>query len=497
VAHRGAGLDRPLDGRSLSDAENREWLCSLAHLSPVGIFRVDVEGHCIFANERWSELTGCPLDATLGADWWTAVHPEDRAALENAWIKATQSGSRFRVEHRYLRPNGEIVWVQTEAIEERDADGRLAGYVGTAADITELRQMREALQHSHDKLDERVRERTEWIERIGSIVAASPDAIISLDMNGRIVSWNKAAESIFGYTEAEALGRTTYLITPSNKMDEAITLKARVKRGERVFDFETVRMARGGELIDVSITLFGLTDSRGNVTGSSGILRDIRERKKAERRLQQLSGRLLRLRDEERRRLARELHDSTAQSMAALSLNLSMLAKSSANLVGENRHPLLADCAALADSVSRELRTQSYLLHPPLLDERGLRSALCWFLEGFMTRSGIQVEIDIAPEIARLDPVVELTIFRVVQESLSNIHRHARSAVASIRLARDQTGIVLEIRDRGCGISEKDAEHTGVGIAGMKERLAHLGGTLVVEPNNPGVAVIARLHEIL
>jgi len=114
-----------------------------------------------------------------------------------------------------------------------------------------------------------------------------------------------------------------------------------------------------------------------------------------------------------------------------------------------------------------------------------------------MTRSGIQVEIDIAPEIARLDPVVELTIFRVVQESLSNIHRHARSAVASIRLARDQTGIVLEIRDRGCGISEKDAEHTGVGIAGMKERLAHLGGTLVVEPNNPGVAVIARLHEIL
>jgi two-component system NarL family sensor kinase len=231
--------------------------------------------------------------------------------------------------------------------------------------------------------------------------------------------------------------------------------------------------------------------------GSSGILRDIRERKKAERRVQQLSGRLLRLQDEERRRLARELHDSTAQSVAALSLNLSMLTQAGLRLTEENRASLLADSLALADAVSRELRTQSYLLHPPLLDERGLRSALCWFVEGFTARSGIQVDIDIAPEIARLDPVAELTIFRVIQESLSNVHRHSHSAVASIRLAREKTGIVLEIRDRGCGFSEKDVEHSGVGIAGMKERLAHFGGALVVEPNHPGIAVIARLPETL
>ena len=442
-------------------------------------------------------MTGYPLDAALGADWWKAVHPDDRATIETAWIKAAQSGSPLRVEHRYLRPNGEILWVQTEAIEERDAAGHLAGYLGTAADITELRQMREALQRSHDKLDERVRERTERSERMGSIVAASTDAIISTDVGGRIMSWNKAAETIFGYTEAEALGRTTYFITPSHKMEEAVAMKMRIRRGIRVSDFETVRAARGGELIDVSLTIFGLTDSRGNYVGSSGILRDIRERKKAERSLQQLSGRLLRLQDEERRRLARELHDSTAQSVAALSLNLSMLTQSSGRLTEEKRASLLADSLALAGAVSRELRTQSYLLHPPLLDERGLRSALRWFVEGFTARSGIQVDVDIAPEIARLDPVMELTIFRVVQESLSNVHRHSRSTVASIRVARDLAGIVLEIRDRGCGVSEQDAEHAGVGVAGMKERLAHLGGTLVVESNHPGVAVIARLPETL
>jgi two-component system NarL family sensor kinase len=440
-------------------------------------------------------LTGNALDATLGAEWWKAVHPDDRAVFETAWIKAAQSGSRLRVEHRYLRPNGETVWVQTEAVEERDAGGRLRGYVGTAADITELRQIREALQRSHDKLDERVRERTERSERMRSIVDASVDAIISTDVYGRIMSWNKAAEAIFGYTEAEALGRTTYFITPPDKMEEAIKMKARVRRGERVSEVETVRTAFGGELIDVSITMFGLTDSKGNHVGSSGILRDIRERKKAERGLKQLSGRLLRLQDEERRRLARELHDSTAQSVAALSLNLSMLTKAGMSLTQEHRASLLADTLALADSVSRELRTQSYLLHPPLLDERGLRSALCWFVEGFTARSGIHLNVDIAPEIVRLDPVVELTIFRVVQESLSNVHRHSRSEVASIRLTREKTGIVLEIRDRGCGIPDRDAEHTGVGIAGMKERLAHLGGTLVIEPNHPGVAVIARLSE--
>jgi len=497
VADGGAGIDRPLDARSSSHGENDEWLSCLARLSPVGIFRADLEGHCIFANQRWSELTGYPLDVTLGSDWWKAVHPDDRAALEIAWINAAQSGSRLRVEHRFLRPNGAIIWVQTEAIEERDTHGRLAGYVGTVADITELRQMREALQRSHDKLDERVRERTERSERMGSIVAASTDAIISTDVNGRIRSWNRAAERIFGYTEVEALGRTTYFITPSDRMEEAIAMKARVRRGERVSEFETVRAARGGELIDVSVTMFGLTDTKGNHMGVSGILRDIRERKMIERRMQQLSGRLLLLQDEERRRLARELHDSTAQSVAALSLNLSMLTQPGMRLTEENRASLLADSLALADAVSRELRTQSYLLHPPLLDERGLRSALRWFVEGFTARSGIQVDVDIAPEIARLEPVVELTIFRVVQESLSNVHRHARSAVASIRLAREKTGLVLEIRDRGCGVSGKDAEHTGVGICGMKERLAHLGGTLVVEPNHPGVAVIARLSEVL
>ena len=497
VEDRGVGIVRPLDARPFLRDENSEWLSCLARLSPVGIFRVDSDGHCIFANQRWSELTGYPLDAALGAEWWKAVHPDDRAGIESAWVKAVQCGSRLRVEHRYLRPNGEIVWVQAEAVEERDASGRLVGYVGTAADITELRQMREALQRSHDMLDERVRERTERSERFASIVAASTDAIISTDVQGRIMSWNKAAETIFGYTEAEALGRTTYFITPSDKMDEAITMKAHVRRGERVCEVETVRVARGGELIDVSITMFGLTDSKGNHLGSSGILRDIRARKNAERRVQQLSGRLLQIQDEERRRLARELHDSTAQSVAALSLNLSMLTQPGAPLTEEHRASLLADSVALADAVGRELRTQSYLLHPPLLDERGLRSALTWFVEGFTARSGIQVDVDIAPEIERLEPVTELTIFRVAQESLSNVHRHSRSEVASVRLAREDAGIVLEIRDRGCWVAEKDAQNTGVGIAGMKERVAHLGGTLVLEPNHPGVAVIARLSATL
>lgn len=490
----GIGVERPrVDGLHQG---NDEWLSVLAHSSPVAIFRSDLDGHCIYANQRWSEVSGRPLDTLLGTDWWKSVHPEDRQTVETAWIKAAQLGRPLRVEHRYLRPNGEIVWVQTEAMEERDERGTLTGYVGTASDITELRQIREALQRSHDKLDERFRERNQRLEHMASIVAGSTDAIFSTNESGRIVSWNKAAETIFGYTEAEALGKPTYLITPAERMEEALALKTRVRRGERISEFETVRAARGGELIDVSLTIFGLTDSKGNSIGTSAIVRDIRERKKVERRLQQLSGRLLRLQDEERRRLARELHDSTAQSLAALSLNLSILTKAIGTLSEEKRNTLIADSLTLADGVSRELRTQSYLLHPPLLDERGLRSALCWFVEGFTSRSGIQVAIDIAKEIERLNEAVEVTIFRVVQESLANVHRHSQSTSASIKLAREKNGLRLEIRDNGCGISTQTAEHTGVGLAGMKERLSHIGGTLSFEPNNPGLAVIARFPEI-
>ena len=230
------------------------------------------------------------------------------------------------------------------------------------------------------------------------------------------------------------IGRTTQDITPADRLEEAEAIKQRVRKGERIDHFETERLARGGELIEVAMSAFPLEDPSGVVTGTCVVLRDVREQKEAERRLRQLSGRLLRVQDEERRRLARELHDSTAQSLAALSVNLSLLSQHGEQLPAEKRASLLADSLMLADGVGRDLRTHAYLLHPPMLEECGLASALPWLVDGFSKRSGIAVELVVPPDLKRFDEQIELTIFRVVQESLANIHRHTKSPSAEIHL---------------------------------------------------------------
>jgi PAS domain S-box-containing protein len=469
------------------------WLQLLGQVSPVAIYRGDAEGRCIYVNERWCELSGLPPEAALGSGWERAVHPEDVPLVAEEWVRSLELGVPFSLEYRYCQPSGRIVWVFSQVVEECDALGRLTGYVGICTDITKLRELREKLERSHAELEERIRERTQQWEHMAMIVAASADAIISSDLSNTIISWNHAAEKIFGYAPEEMIGQTSYVITPAEKVEEAKALKARVRRGERVDYVETIRVARSGELIEVGLSIFPLCDAEGKVIGTSAIVRDIREKKKAERRLHQLSGRLLRLQDEERRRLARELHDSTAQSLAALAVNLSLLNQHHKSLSAEKRAHLLADGLQLAESIGSDLRTHAYLLHPPLLDERGLPAALRWLAEGFAARSGIAVDLKLAPDMERLPEQVELTIFRVVQESLSNIHRHSRSAAAWLRLMQAGGWVEIEVRDAGRGLPREAGECLGVGIAGMRERVAQLGGTLLIESKPTGTTVLARI----
>ena len=213
--------------------------------------------------------------------------------------------------------------------------------------------------------------------------------------------------------------------------------------------------------------------------------------------LRELSARLLQLQDDERRRIARELHDSVGQMLAALTMNLSAvradvdrLTKTAASLV---------DSENLVQEMSTEVRTISHLLHPPLLDEAGLPSALRWYVDGFSRRSKIKVDLDLPEEFGRLPRESETAIFRVVQESLTNIHRHSRSPIARIRLRQRDHNVLVEVEDKGKGIpSEKrqEMESTGtpgVGIRGMRERLRQLGGTLEIDSNGSGTIVVAQL----
>ena len=485
---------KPLPAKPQPVKRDEEWMRLLLRISPVAIFRADADGNCTYANERWCDLTGYPLETALGSGWRLVVHPDDVPLVMTEWERSCREGTPFSLEHRYVRADGRVIWVLGQVAEEQDARGRTAGFVATLTDITEARRNREELQRSHAELEQRVRERTAQLQHMAMIVESSADAIVSSDLAGNFLSWNDAAEKIFGYRAEEMIGQSSLVLTPISLIGEARMLKERVRRGERLEYLETMRVSKDGELIEVGLSLFPLLDPAGKVVGTSAIVRDIREQKKSERRLQQLSGKLLRLQDEERRKLARDLHDSTSQSLAALALNLTAL-NSDPEMPRKRREDLLADAWALAQSIERDLRTHTYLLHPPLLEECGLPAALRWFVGGFAKRSGISVKLDLSNEIGRMPDAVELTIFRVVQESLSNIHRHAKSKTASIRLRKLSRSIELEVRDAGCGLPKGVADYAGVGIAGMRERLAQISGTLSVEPGKPGLIVTAKIPQ--
>jgi signal transduction histidine kinase len=217
----------------------------------------------------------------------------------------------------------------------------------------------------------------------------------------------------------------------------------------------------------------------------------------ANQSLRELTGRLLQLQDDERRRIARELHDSVGQMLSALSMNLSAVSGDVERL--RNSASTISHSMNMVHEMTKEIRTISYLLHPPLLDEAGLSSALRWYIEGFAERSNIKVDLDFPEDFGRLSRELETAIFRTVQECLTNIHRHAESPTAKVHVTRSGSEVRVEVKDQGKGIPpekhyEVDSPGTpGVGIRGMRERVRQLGGRLELESNGRGTTVTAHL----
>jgi signal transduction histidine kinase len=218
----------------------------------------------------------------------------------------------------------------------------------------------------------------------------------------------------------------------------------------------------------------------------------------ANENLRELSGRLQQTRDEERRHISRELHDSVGQLLAALSMNLAIVQRQSDKLDSMGIRAI-SENAAMVEQIGREIRTISHLLHPPLLDVAGLASALRWYVDGFSERSNIKVDLDIPREFGRLSDEMEIAIFRMVQECLTNIHRHSGGTSAAIRVHEEDHHLLVEVQDKGKGIPpEKQLElsssgRTGVGFRGMRERLRQLGGALEIQSNGAGTKVTATL----
>ena len=219
-------------------------------------------------------------------------------------------------------------------------------------------------------------------------------------------------------------------------------------------------------------------------------IEDITERKRAEEALRALPVRLVGSQEEERRRIARELHDSTGQTLAALSLNLSVLEGKADGLDDQSR-AALSDSLNLAAQVSEELRNIAYGLHPPALDEMGLEGALRWYVDNFVKRTGLEVELDLPNRLPLLPEPARLTAFRMVQEALTNVHRHSGSKTAKVVVARGDGELTLEVADAGSGIPPDHGR--GLGLMSMRERVSQLGGRLEIKSNDGGTSVKAIL----
>src|SRR5580693_698941 len=364
---------------------------------------------------------------------------------------------------------------------------------------------------------------------LAAIVDSSDDAIVSKTLDGIISSWNAAAERLFGYTASEAVGQHISLIIPANRRNEETVIIERIKKGERIEHFDTVRVRKDKTPLDISLTISPVRDASGKIIGASKIARDITQRKRTERELREseeryrtladaldtqvqfrtqelerrnlelrdLSGRLLESQDVERRHIARELHDSAGQTLAALGMQLARISEDAKKNPAQLSKSL-EDAEGLVQHLTHEIRTTSYLLHPPMLDEVGISSALDWYLQGLTERSGLQIDLKVSENFGRLPSEMELLIFRLVQESLTNIHRHSGSKTALIRIEREWDIVQVRVEDQGSGMSperlaEIQSRGTGVGIRGMRERVRHFLGDLVIESNDSGTKVHATL----
>ena len=454
------------------------------------------------------------------------LDPEDLIRIDRTLAQAIEKhDGEFHGEFRITRTDGALRWIETFTQIFYDGNNKAVRLIGVSMDITERKEM-------HESERRMAAEAVSANAKFRAIFEQTPVFAGIMSVDGTLIDANQLCLDACGYKKEEVLGRpfweTAWWQRSLEAKEKVRTATLRAAQGTPFRETLNYHWADGTERI-VDFGLHPIIDEAGRILFLHPTGVDITDLKRAEessRRLaetleaevrlrteeletrnvevlrqsdllRQFSQRLLRAQDEERRHIARELHDSAGQTLAVLSMSVDNLL----HKVKPKAPDLLADTEVIRETVRqlhREIRTTSYLLHPPLLDETGLSSALNWYAQGLVERSGLEISVDISEGLGRLPREMELVVFRLVQESLTNIHRHSGSKNAAIRVVREDGRVTVEIRDQGKGMSpsrlaEIQAKGSGVGIRGMRERLRPFEGVMNIESDASGTRILVTI----
>jgi PAS domain S-box-containing protein len=486
---------------------------------PYGAWVYNLDGTAIQVSQSYLELTGATSETAKHNPWFNLIHREDRKRVDDLWKVTVASGSVWDCEFRVQRADGEVRQLLSRGVPLDDPNSKVASYAGFQLDVTDRVKLRDELVRLKGELEAQVREKTEELReanrqllldlaertkaelalrdsegQLRAMFENALDAMVLMRSDRKILDANESALQLFEYSHSELQKlRWDDLLPPERLQGLEARWKAFLEGGTKRGEVDIKRRGGNSRLVAFS--------SRANILPGRHLitLKDITDQREAEDSLRMLSHRLIRLQDDERRRIARELHDSTGQCLAAMRMHLDAIAEAAPGLP-QKAQKSLDNAVTICRSCTADVRTISYLLHPPLLDEVGLMPALEWYVSGFSERSGITVSKEILEPSQALSRELNTALFRIIQEALANIHKHADSKEAKIRLYGNNKLVILEISDSGKGIDPARLQNCrngvkglGVGITGMRERVRQLGGTLEIEPVSPGTLVRATL----
>ncbi len=495
--------------------QHRKRFDMVAEGADVGFWFCDLPFGKLLWDNLVKEHFWLPPDAEVTiATFYDRIHPDDRDRTREAIDGSISNDLPYDIEYRTVSPDGGQKWIRAMGRTFYNAAGEPKSFDGLTLDITDRKRIEE-------------RERQMTAEAVAAtakfraVFEQTPvfAGIVALD--GTVMDANQLCLEACGYRAEDVLGRpfweTGWWRRSSEVQDKIRAATLQAAQGIPFRETVTYHWADDTERL-VDFAVHPIVDDEGKILFLHPTGVDITDLKRAEEKyrnlaetldaevrvrttevvqqaeqLRDLSSRLLQAQDEERRHIARELHDSAGQILTALGISLAQAvqelppqAQLASRQMDESQH--------LVQQLSQEIRTMSYLLHPPLLDETGLSEALRWYIQGLSERSGLEITLEVPGDFERLSREMELVMFRLVQECLTNIHRHSGSKSAIIRVTRDRDSVTLEVQDKGKGISaqrlaEIQSQGSGVGIRGMRERARHFGGHMMIESNKNGTRI--------